>query len=84
MIPGERREPRGFGPPAGRWELDGVDFHEYRDGRVCKLRIAFDMLSVSRQLGLMPAAGSRAERALAMAQRSASRVQQAIRERRGG
>ena len=98
VIPGEPRaalhwrgwathtgplEPPGFAPTGRRWELDGVDFHEYRDGRVCKLRIAFDMLSVSRQLGLMPAAGGRAESALAMAQRSASRVQQAIRERRG-
>jgi len=99
VIPGEPRaafhwrgwathtgplEPSGFAPTGRRWEIDGADFHEYRDGRVCKLRIAFDMLSVSRQLGLMPAAGGRAESALAMAQRSASRVQQAIRERRGG
>jgi steroid delta-isomerase-like uncharacterized protein len=99
VIPGEPRaafhwrgfgthtgllEPPGFAPTGRRWELDGVDFHEYRDGRVCKLRIAFDMLSASRQLGLMPAAGGRAERALAMAQRSAARVQQAIRERRRG
>ena len=98
VIPGEPRaalhwrgwathtgplEPPGFAPTGRRWEQDGVDFHEYRDGRVCKLRITFDMLSVSRQLGLMPAAGGRAESALAMAQRSASRVQQAIRERRG-
>lgn len=98
VIPGEPRaaihwrgwathtgpiEPPGFAPTGRRWEIDGVDFHEYRDGRVCKLRVAFDQLSVSRQLGLMPAAGGRAERALAMAQRSASRVQQAIRERRG-
>jgi steroid delta-isomerase-like uncharacterized protein len=98
VIPGEPRaafhwrgwathtgplEPPGFAPTGRRWEIDGADFHEYRDGRVCKLRITFDMLSVSRQLGLMPAAGGRAESALAMAQRSASRVQQAIRERRG-
>jgi SnoaL-like polyketide cyclase len=98
VIPGEPRaafhwrtsgthtgplEPPGFAPTGRPWELDGVDFHEYRDGRVCKLRVAFDQLSVARQLGLMPAAGSRAERAMAMAQRSASRVQQAIRERRG-
>ena len=76
-------DPPGFAPTGRRWELDGADFHEYRDGRVCKLRTAINMLSVSRQLGLMPAAGSPAERALAMAQRSASRVQQAIRERRG-
>jgi steroid delta-isomerase-like uncharacterized protein len=98
VIPGEPRaalhwrgrathtgplDPPGFAPTGRRWEQDGVDFHEYRDGRVCKLRITCDMLSVSRQLGLMPAAGGRAERAMAMAQRSASgvasRVQQAIR-----
>jgi steroid delta-isomerase-like uncharacterized protein len=98
VIPGEPRaalhwrgrathtgplDPPGFAPTGRRWEIDGADFHEYRDGRLCKLHIAFDMLSVSRQLGLMPTAGSRAERALAMAQRSASRVQQAVQERRG-
>jgi steroid delta-isomerase-like uncharacterized protein len=97
VIPGEPRaafhwrgwgthtgllDPPGFAPTGRRWELDGVDFHEYRDERVSKLRIAFDMMTASRQLGLLPEAGSRAERALAMAQRSASRVQQAIRERR--
>jgi hypothetical protein len=51
---------------------------------VCKLRITVDVLSISRQLGLMPAPGGRAERALAMAHRSASRVRQEIRKRRGG
>jgi hypothetical protein len=35
----------------------------------------------SHQLGLMPAAGSRTESALAMAQRSAVRVQEEIRQR---
>ena len=94
VIPGEPRvavhwrgwatltgplEPPGFEPTGRRWELDGGDFYEFRDGRMCKLRTAYDVLSVSRQLGLLPAAGGRAERALAMAQRFASRVQQAIR-----
>lgn len=69
-----RLDPPGFAPTNRRWELVGVDFREYRDERVCKLRIAYDMMTASRQLGLMPQAGSRAERALAMAQRSASRV----------
>ena len=78
-----RLDPPGFAATGRRWELDGVDFHEYRDERVCKLRIAFDMMSASRQLGLMPDAGSRAERALATAQRAVSGVQRAIRERRG-
>jgi steroid delta-isomerase-like uncharacterized protein len=98
VIPGEPRaafhwrgwgaqtgplDPPGLAPTGRRWEVDGVDFHEYRDGRVSKLRIAFDMMSVSRQLGLIPEAGSRAERALAMTQRSAARVRQEIRKRRG-
>lgn len=98
VIPGESRaafhwrgwgthtgllDPPGFAPTGRRWELDGVDFHEYRDERICKLRIAFDMMTASRQLGLMPETGGRAERALVIAQRSASRVQQAIRGRRG-
>ena len=77
-------DPPGFAPTGRRWELDGVDLHEYRDGRVCKLRIVFDMMTASRQLGLMPTVGGRAERALAMAQRSVWRVQQATRQRRGG
>ena len=98
VIPGEPRaafhwrgwgthtgllEPPGFAPTGRRWELDGVDLHEYRDGRVCRLRIVFDMMSASRQLGLMPSAGGRVEHMLATAQRTAARVQQAIRDRRG-
>jgi steroid delta-isomerase-like uncharacterized protein len=76
-------DPPGFAPTGRRWEVDGADFHEYRDGRVSKLRVAFDMMSVSRQLGLMPAAGSRGERVLALAQRSTVQAQQAIKRRRG-
>jgi hypothetical protein len=54
---------------------------EYRDGRVCRLRICFDMLEASRQLGLLPPAGSRAERAMAGAQRAAVMLRQKIRRR---
>lgn len=70
-----RMDPPGFAPTGRRWEIDGVDFQEYRDGRIHKLRVAFDMMSVSRQLGVMPAAGSRAERLLAAAQRGVTRAQ---------
>jgi steroid delta-isomerase-like uncharacterized protein len=97
VIPGEPRasfhwrgagtftgvmDPPGFRPTGRRWEVDGADFHEYRDGRICKLRVACDMMTVSRQLGLMPAAGSRGERAMALAQRGIMRVQQEYRRRR--
>jgi steroid delta-isomerase-like uncharacterized protein len=76
-----RMDPPGFAPTGRRWEIDGADFHEYRDGRISKLRVVFDLMSVSRQLGVMPAAGSRAERAMAAAQRGLVRAQQTYRQR---
>jgi steroid delta-isomerase-like uncharacterized protein len=75
-------EPPGFAPTGRRWEVDGGDFYEFRDGRVCKLRTVYDVLSVSRQLGLLPPAGGRTERVAALAQRSASRLQRAVRKQR--
>jgi len=49
---------------------------------VSRLRISFDMMTVARQLGLMPTPGSTAEHALVLAQKSASWVQQTIQKRR--
>jgi predicted ester cyclase len=65
-----RMDPPGFAPTGRRWEIDGVDLQEYRDGRICRLRVVFDMMSVSRQLGVMPPTGSQAESALAAVQRA--------------
>jgi steroid delta-isomerase-like uncharacterized protein len=98
VIPGEPRasfhwlgsgtftgpmDPPGFAPTGRRWEIDGVDFQEYRDGRIAKLRVAFDMMSVSRQLGVLPAAGSGQERAMATIQRGVMRVLGEYRRWRG-
>ena len=77
-----RMDPPGFAPTGKRWEVDGVDFQEYRDGRICKLRVAFDVMTLSRQLGLMPATGSRGERAMAGAQSGVMRVVDEYRRRR--
>jgi steroid delta-isomerase-like uncharacterized protein len=74
--------PPGFAPTGRRWEVDGADFQEYRDGRICNLRVAFDMMTVARQLGVMPAIGSRSERTMAVMQRASVRVQQEYRRRR--
>lgn len=76
-----RMDPPGFAPTGRRWEVDGADFHEYRDGRIARLRV-FDMMTLARQLGVMPATGSRGERALAAAQCWTTRVQQQYRQRR--
>ncbi|MGN6868017.1 MAG: ester cyclase [Solirubrobacteraceae bacterium] len=76
-----RMDPPGFAPTGRRWEIDGADFHEYRDGRISRLRVVFDLMSVSRQLGVMPPSGSRAERAMAATQRGLVRAQQMYRQR---
>jgi steroid delta-isomerase-like uncharacterized protein len=89
VIPGESRasfhwrgfgtftgpmDPPGFAPTGRRWDVDGVDFQEYRAGRISRLRVICDVMSISRQLGVMPASGSRAERAMAAAQRGVMRL----------
>jgi hypothetical protein len=66
--------PARFAATGRRWEGDGVSVGEYRDGRICRLRICLDMLGVSRQHGLMPAVGSRTERAMAGRQRVTSKL----------
>ncbi len=52
-------DPPGI-PPTGmridKWE--GADFHEYRDGKVARLWVVFDMANVLRQIGLLPGSGS--------------------------
>jgi steroid delta-isomerase-like uncharacterized protein len=64
-------DPPGLAPTGAKVAFDGFDLQEYRDGRVCRLRITFDMLDVSRQIGMAPKEGSRAEKAGAAAQRLA-------------
>jgi steroid delta-isomerase-like uncharacterized protein len=72
-------EPPGFAPTGRAIRLDGADFHEYRDGKVARLRIVFDMAGVMRQLGALPPAGGREERLIAKAANLRRRL-----SRRGG
>ena len=72
-------DPPGFAPTGKRIEFDGADFHEYREGRVYRLRIVFDMVEVGRQLGTVPKAGSPIEKAGAAAQRLAMKVRERLR-----
>ena len=68
-------DPPGFAPTGKRIQFEGADFHEYRDGRVCRLRIVFDMMDVGRQIGTLPKAGSAVEKVGAAVQRTAVAVQ---------
>ena len=74
-----RLDPPGFAPTGKRIDFEGADFHEYRDGRVCRLRIVFDMMDTGRQLGTLPQTGSRAEKAAAAAQRLAVEARSRLR-----
>ena len=73
-------DPPGFAPTGRAVAFEGVDLHEYRDGRLARLRIAFDMMDISRQLGLLPPAGSAVERALAGVQRVGQMVGERVRD----
>jgi steroid delta-isomerase-like uncharacterized protein len=67
-------DPPGFAPTGKRFDIDGADFHEYRDGRIARLRIVFDVNGASQQLGLVPLPGSRAERMAVAMQRLTRRL----------
>ena len=67
-------DPPGLPPTGKHVQFQGADFHEYRDGKVARLRIVFDMADLTRQLGLLPDRGSAAEKALVAAQRLRARV----------
>jgi steroid delta-isomerase-like uncharacterized protein len=55
-------DPPGLAPTGRRMEIEGGDFHEYRDGKLVRLRIVFDMARAMRQLGALPEPGTRTER----------------------
>jgi len=58
-------DPPGLSPTGKSVEFNGADFHEYRDGKVARLTIVFDMSELMRQLGVLPPEGSRQERVMA-------------------
>lgn len=69
-------DPPGFAPTGNRIEFEGADFHEYREGRVCRLRIVFDMMDLGRQIGTLPKPGSPVEKAGAAVQRLGIKVRE--------
>jgi len=68
-------DPPGLPATGKRIEFEGADFHEYREGKVARLRIVFDMADVYQQMGLLPGQGSAGERAMVLVQRLRAKVQ---------
>jgi predicted ester cyclase len=62
-------DPPGLAPTGKRVEFDVREILEIRDGLASRARIVVDMADVMRQLGMLPAPGTRGERAFAMMQR---------------
>jgi hypothetical protein len=59
-------DPPGYAATLDLVEFDGFDYHEYRDGKLSRLRIIFNMVDVGRQIGAMPQAGSKTEKAVVL------------------
>lgn len=55
-------EPQGFAPTGRRMEAEGVDLIELRDGLACTYQGFFDGRGIAQQVGVLPGAGSAAER----------------------
>lgn len=66
-------DPPGFAPTGRRMRVDGVDLWRMRDGKIARYRAFYDTTDLARQLGIMPASGSRGERAMVAMQRLQAR-----------
>lgn len=66
-------DPPGFAPTGRAISIDGIDQWLMRDGRIARYRAFYDMNGLARQLGIVPEAGSRAERGMVALQRLQAR-----------
>jgi predicted ester cyclase len=70
---------QGIEPTGRRLELDGMDHFVLRDGVVVSNFVVFDQMQFARQVGLIPADGSRADRGMKAAFNAKSRLLRARR-----
>ena len=67
-------DPPGFAPTGRHMRVDGFDQWTMRDSQIARYRAFYDMNDVARQLGIVPAPGSRAERGMVALQRLQARL----------
>jgi steroid delta-isomerase-like uncharacterized protein len=63
-----------FAPTGKRVDQVGIDFYEFRDDLVSRYVAFYDLSESLRQMGLSPPRGGRAERTMALLQRTAMRL----------
>lgn len=66
---------QGLQPNASRVRLEGASTHVVREGRVASAQVIFDGASCARQIGMLPARGSAADRVIIAAVNFKSRLQ---------
>jgi steroid delta-isomerase-like uncharacterized protein len=64
-----------FAPTARKLSIAGIDEWIFRGELLCGYCTYYDTIDAARQLGIMPASGSRAERLMARLQHSQARLQ---------
>lgn len=67
-------DPPGYAPTGARIDVRGVDVYVFRGERLAEYRAHYDTTEVGRQLGLLPATGTRAEHLFVAAQRLRARL----------
>jgi steroid delta-isomerase-like uncharacterized protein len=75
---------QGLEPTGTRVEIRGFELFELRDGQIASTTVYYDGLSFARQIGMMPALDSGAERAMKNAFNAVTKVRRTIQERRSG
>ena len=74
----------GIEPTGSHVEIRGVDFIELEDGQIASLTGYFDGASYARQIGMLPADGSGADRAMKTAFNTVTKLRRTIAERKNG
>lgn len=74
---------QGLEPTGKALDLRGVDILEIEDGRVKRLTAYYDASTFARQVGMLPAQDSGAEKAMKSAFNTVTKLRKAIDERRG-
>jgi steroid delta-isomerase-like uncharacterized protein len=75
---------RGIDPTGRRVELRGVNLFEVEDGQIVGNTAYYDGAAFARQVGMLPAQDSGAERAILTAFNAVTKVRKAVVERTGG
>lgn len=70
---------QGCAPTGDRIALDGMDCFTIRDGVVARNHVVFDQLEFARQVGMLPRAGTPADRAAILAFNATTRLRRRLR-----